>query len=82
MTKVIIAGTGNAALCAALAALENGADVLMLEKADEALAAHRVWIDRMASLPGKVEPLIRDPASMADLLSHQLIGGVISARET
>ena len=38
MTKVIIAGTGNAALCAALAALENGADVLMLEKADEALA--------------------------------------------
>ena len=48
---------------------------------EEALAAHRTWIDRLASLPGKVEPLIRDPASMADLLSHQLIGGVISARE-
>lgn len=38
MNKVIIAGTGNAALCAALSALENGADVLMLEKADEDLA--------------------------------------------
>lgn len=36
--SVIVAGTGNAALCAALAALERGAQVLMLEKADEALA--------------------------------------------
>ncbi len=38
MTKVIIAGSGNAALCAGIAALEHGAEVLMLEKADEALA--------------------------------------------
>ncbi|MEL7132164.1 MAG: FAD-dependent tricarballylate dehydrogenase TcuA [Pseudomonadota bacterium] len=38
MTKIIIAGSGNAALCAGIAALEKGADVLMLEKADEALA--------------------------------------------
>ncbi|MFK8034702.1 MAG: FAD-dependent tricarballylate dehydrogenase TcuA [Hyphomicrobiales bacterium] len=36
--SVIVVGTGNAALCAALAALEMGAQVLMLEKADEALA--------------------------------------------
>lgn len=36
--SIIVVGTGNAALCAAIAALEKGAQVLMLEKADEALA--------------------------------------------
>lgn len=36
--KVIIAGSGNAALCAGISALETGADVLMLEKADEKLS--------------------------------------------
>ena len=35
---VKVVGTGNAALCAAIAALEKGAKVTMLEKADEALA--------------------------------------------
>lgn len=36
--KIIVVGSGNAAMCAGIAALEKGADVLMLEKADEALA--------------------------------------------
>ncbi|MBT0958486.1 FAD-dependent tricarballylate dehydrogenase TcuA [Alphaproteobacteria bacterium KMM 3653] len=38
MTQVIIAGSGNAALSAGIAALEKGAQVLMLEKAEEPLA--------------------------------------------
>lgn len=36
--QVIVVGSGNAALCAGIAALEAGAQVLMLEKADKALA--------------------------------------------
>ncbi|MEL7202508.1 MAG: FAD-binding protein, partial [Pseudomonadota bacterium] len=36
--KIIVVGSGNAALCAGIAALERGTSVLMLEKADEALA--------------------------------------------
>ena len=36
--KIIVVGSGNAALCAGIAALEQGAQVLMLEKANEALA--------------------------------------------
>ena len=31
--RVVIAGSGNAALCAGIAALEQGADALILEKA-------------------------------------------------
>lgn len=33
----------------------------------------------LAKLPGTVSPLVRDPASMQDLLSYQLVGGVVSA---
>jgi len=36
--SVIVVGTGNAALCAAIAALEKGSTVTLLEKADQALA--------------------------------------------
>lgn len=36
--SIIVVGSGNAAMCAGIAALESGAQVLMLEKADEALA--------------------------------------------
>ena len=36
--NIIIVGSGNAAMSAGIAALEKGASVLMLEKADEALA--------------------------------------------
>jgi len=35
---VIVVGSGNAALCAGIAAAERGAKVLMLEKANEALS--------------------------------------------
>ncbi|MEM7721439.1 MAG: FAD-dependent tricarballylate dehydrogenase TcuA [Pseudomonadota bacterium] len=39
MSKTVaVVGSGNAALCAGIAALEQGAKVLMLEKADETLA--------------------------------------------
>jgi hypothetical protein len=34
MKKVVIAGSGNAALCAGIAALEQGAEALILEKAN------------------------------------------------
>ena len=36
--SIIVVGSGNAALCASLAALEAGSNVLILEKADEALS--------------------------------------------
>lgn len=35
MKKVIVIGSGNAALCAAISALDNGAKVLIVEKGDE-----------------------------------------------
>lgn len=66
MKKVIIAGSGNAALCAGIAALENGAEVLVLEKADEALAGgntkYTAGAMRFAYDTGDdLLPLLRDP---------------------
>ncbi len=67
MTKVIIAGSGNAALCAGIAALEKGADVLMLEKADEALSGgntkYTAGAMRFAYNSGdELLPLLKDPS--------------------
>lgn len=64
--SVIVVGTGNAALCAAIAALEKGAQVTLLEKADQDLAggntkytagAMRFAYDGAADLV----PLLRNP---------------------
>ncbi|MEL6467303.1 MAG: urea amidolyase [Pseudomonadota bacterium] len=35
-----------------------------------------------AALPKAVSPLVRDPAMMQDLLSYQMVGGVVSATDT
>lgn len=64
---VIVVGSGNAALCAALAALEEGADVLILEKADAELAGGNTKYTAGAMRfaydgPADLMPLIRDRA--------------------
>lgn len=46
---------------------------------DRALALHRAAEATIAHLPKTCRPLIRDPADISDLLSYQLVGGVISA---
>lgn len=66
MRKVIIAGSGNAALTAGIAALEKGANVLMLEKAGEPLAGgntkYTAGAMRFAYDSGKdLIPLLKDP---------------------
>ncbi|MGB7317674.1 MAG: FAD-dependent tricarballylate dehydrogenase TcuA [Planktotalea sp.] len=64
--SVIVVGTGNAALCAAIAALEKGAQVTLLEKADTALAGGNTKYTAGAmrfAYDGSDElmPLLRDP---------------------
>lgn len=46
---------------------------------EEATALQQRHTADMASLPGRVAPLIRDPATIRDLLSYQLISGAVSA---
>ncbi|NNL17416.1 MAG: FAD-dependent tricarballylate dehydrogenase TcuA [Boseongicola sp.] len=64
--SVIVVGSGNAALSSAIAALEKGAEVLLLEKADEALAGGNTKYTAGAmrfAYAGKDDlmPLLRDP---------------------
>ncbi len=66
MKRVIIAGSGNAALSAGIAALERGASVLMLEKADEAMSGgntkYTAGAMRFAYNSGdELMPLLKDP---------------------
>ena len=49
-----------------------------LEEAAELQAAFR---RDLARLPSKTEPLVRDPHDISDLLSYQLISGVVSATD-
>ncbi len=53
-------------------------EFVTLEQAVEIDAAFRA---DLARLPSRVEPLVRDPHDIPDLLSYQLIGGVISATD-
>ena len=67
MKRVVIAGSGNAALCAGIAALEQGADALILEKAsaDEAGGNSRYTAGAMRfayQSRDELLPLLRDPA--------------------
>jgi len=48
---------------------------------EQALAQHRVAMAALRALPTALRPLVRDPRDMRDLLSYQLIDGVISGRE-
>ncbi|WP_170775808.1 biotin-dependent carboxyltransferase family protein [Ruegeria lacuscaerulensis] len=48
---------------------------------EEAITLHAAYLADLERLPGRVEPMIRDPRDIPDLLSYQLIGGVISATE-
>lgn len=48
---------------------------------DEAVSLHAAWLKDLARLSARVEPLVRDPHDIADLLSYQLISGVVSAND-
>ncbi len=47
----------------------------------EALAALKAWRAEISGLPERVAPLVRDPRTIPDLLSYNLIDGMISVEE-
>lgn len=64
--RVVVVGSGNAALCAGIAALENGASVTLLEKADPSEAGgnsrYTAGAMRFAyESRDEILPLLRDP---------------------
>ncbi|WP_170388035.1 biotin-dependent carboxyltransferase family protein [Ruegeria atlantica] len=48
---------------------------------NEAVTLHAAYLADLSRLPSRIEPLIRDPHDIPDLLSYQLVGGMISANE-
>ena len=48
---------------------------------DEAVALERAEAERQAALGKSRRPLFRDPHKMQDLLSYQLISGVVAGHE-
>jgi hypothetical protein len=48
----------------------------------EALDVQKSFEDDIKRLSERTSPLIRDPSTMNDLLSYQLISGAISANST
>ena len=48
---------------------------------DTATALQTAHNAELARLPAQIEPLVRDPHDIPDLLSYQLIGGMISATD-
>lgn len=48
---------------------------------DEAVEAERKTAQAIADLPGRRQPLIRDPATIPNLLAYELISGVTAGRE-
>lgn len=66
-SRVIVVGSGNAGLCAGIAACEAGAEVLILEKGAEDLAGGNTKYTAGAMRfaydgPDDLQPLIRDPS--------------------
>ncbi len=48
---------------------------------DQAVALQAAFQSTLARLPSQTEPLVRDPHDIPDLLSYQLISGMVSANE-
>lgn len=53
---------------------------VLVERA-AAVKALKAWRDQVTGLAGQVRPLVRDPRNIPDLLSYNLIDGMISVEE-